>query len=336
MELIINLNDGLKAIYDFIVKLEILKCFQILYSDIRILVTTGMRQGNDRLATSCILSSKVQNSSFFCRKTDDYLFEVAGSFGINCDGTIIVGGGKNKSWENLSDVFEFTGKSFRSLNPLNFPRSWAAVAFIKNCVIVAGGDGKGKMIEYFPKIESFCSSCWQICEDELPEHLSLKSHQLSVLKDKLILTGGWDTNDIKSGNHLPHRSVFEGNVTFDEQMRLRIKWKRLAPMMHPRAGHMAVIINENLFCVGGPRAGGIASTTEYFEFDTGEWKSGPKLSCGLYKAQACYDDKLVIITGGLRDGLHSDVISTFDPINGLIPIEGKLDCNRSDHVAVML
>ena len=119
---------------------------------------------------------------------------------------------------------------------------------------------------------------------------------------------------------------------------MRIKWKELPPMNKPRAGHIAVVLDGMLFCIGGPVRNGASITSEYFDYKSCKWKNGPDLSTGILNSRACYDVSLgyCIITGGQRDGKHSSSVSCFEPHKGLTEVIGELDDNRSNHITVLL
>ena len=129
-------------------------------------------------------------------------------------------------------------------------------------------------------------------------------------------------------------------------------------MLENRSDHVAVVLENKLYCIGGLSTNDSSSalkSTEYISLDEiysvgskwqgrfRKWKKGPDLHCTLYKAkalvsQSIFDPSLqqCIITGGIRNGKNSSKISLFDPRKGLIDIEGELDIERCEHVAVLL
>ena len=170
----------------------------------------------------------------------------------------------------------------------------------------------------------FRSNQWHICSDKLPSKLN--GHQLAVFKNKLILTGGIIHGEGTTNN------VWEGNLSFEPE--LRIIWTSLPSMHETRKYHVSVVINENLFCIGGVNT----NTTEYFCFTTNSWKMGPKLPFKLYGAKVIFNptSHQCIIIGGKRDNEPTSKVSLFDTLKGLIDIEGTLGAALFHHIAVLL
>jgi N-acetylneuraminic acid mutarotase len=121
-------------------------------------------------------------------------------------------------------------------------------------------------------------------------------------------------------------------------------------MLTGREQHVAVVIDNKLFCLGGTikarttpdelMVKGIKSV-EYFTFTTNKWQKGPDLPYTLlsvYDAQAIFDgvSKQCVITGGVRDGEISSKVSVFHPQKGMQDIQEVLDIGRGQHVAVLM
>jgi hypothetical protein len=164
---------------------------------------------------------------------------------------------------------------------------------------------------------------WRVCDDRLPCRVSY--HQMNLFQNKLILTGGWTIGRASS-------KVWKGIISFNQK--LRVNWFPLPSMMENRYGHVTVLIQDKLFCIGGWGK----KSTEYFSFENNCWNKGPELPFILGGAKAVLNKKQnqCFLLGGLRDSEYSASISLFDPINGVTNIEGSFGIPRSFHSAVLL
>ena len=187
--------------------------------------------------------------------------------------------------------------------------------------------------------DSFRFNHWKVCSDKLPE--GVKDCRINVLHDKLIITGGYYHERCSN-------KVWEGTISFDPE--LRTNWTTLPSMLTGRENHLAVVIDNKLFCIGGtikasatPRKLTKESikSVEYFTFATNKWRKGPDLPFTLstsHDAQATFDgvSQQCIITGGIRDGEISSKVSVFHPQKGMHDIQEVLDIGIGHHVAVLL
>ena len=63
-----------------------------------------------------------------------YLTRTSGGYGVNCNGRIIIGGGRDSSNGILKNVFEFNSKfkhlnNFKEIQPMNFGRFCSSAIF---------------------------------------------------------------------------------------------------------------------------------------------------------------------------------------------------------------
>jgi hypothetical protein len=149
---------------------------------------------------------------------------------------------------------------------------------------------------------------------------------MNLLQDKLVITGG-------RINGSSSNKVWQGIISFNQQ--LRVNWTPLPPMMETRFEHVAVVMQEKLFCIGGKGGG---KSSEYFCFNTNRWLKGPELPFTLWRSKAILtkQQNQCFLVGGIRDGVCTGTITLFDPIKGAINIEGCLDFPRVRHIAVLL
>ena len=228
-------------------------------------------------------------------------------------------------------MFEFSNNKFTEIKPSSTGRSYCSSLYIPpvlqnhGLLLVAGSTvRKGRnTMEYLIMNNDFKNNNWSVCEDNLPSNLS--EHQMNLLQNKLILTGGW-INGISSNN------VWQGVISFNQK--LRVNWSPLPPMMEIRHSHVSIVIQDKLFCIGGNGS----NSSEYYTFETNRWQKGPELPFKLYRAKAVLTKKQnqCFLLGGYRDYKESENISLFDPIKGVTNIEGSLDIPRASRIAVLI
>ena len=254
-----------------------------------------------------------------------------GGFGVNCNNTVIIGGGEDSSHKVLKDVFQWTSNQFVPMQPLNFSRYYCSSVYVPldtekqdGVLIVTGSYGEGgDTIEYLNIDGSTRSNKWVTCVDKLP--CELYGHQMTLHQGKIIISGGMGIEDFSN-------QIWEGTITIQDK--LRVEWKSLAPMLERRIFHVSLITNEHLYCIGGMDL----NTTEFYSFKKKTWEKGPDLPFTLDSAQ-CVHNPITnqhFIIGGLCDGKKSSKIYTWDPKKSLIEVKGEIDIPRNDHIAVKL
>ena len=184
-------------------------------------------------------------------------------------------------------------------------------------------------MEYLKMDGNFKSNSWQLCPDLLPLKIEC-GHQLNLLRGNLILTGGqlgWPKYEDSS-------QAWEGTIYFDPV--LRIKLTPLPGMKKDRRDHVAFVIGDTIYCVGGNRL----NCTEYFSYETNSWQKGPDLPFTLSntKGVVYHTSKRFICIGGDRDGkvAESPKIGYFYPQKGLVDINGELEYACSSHFASLI
>jgi hypothetical protein len=255
---------------------------------------------------------------------------------VNCNGRIIVGGGSLLG--NYSNkVYMLESNGYKEIQSLNFPRSHCSAAYYlsssKNhddVLIVAGDFTGGNSMEYIIMNDSFHSNHWSVCCDQLP--LRSCSHQLNIIQNKLILTGG---DFLHNSKKISNNEVWEGQISFEPE--LRVKWTPLPSMLESRRDHVAAVIGDKLFCIGGYNM----KSTEYYSFETNDWKKGPDLPYSLWQAKSVVNpaSQECFIIGGFRTGSRKFVVGVFDPIKGFIGIPNEFEVSKHGlvhHIAVLL
>ena len=263
---------------------------------------------------------------------------------VNCGNLSLVGGLQ----ESRCRIFEYKSREYKQLSTLNFNGPFSSLLYFssdsklqENVVIAIGsptyydlvfGVGGSNCIEYLIMNESFRSNLWKICKDKLP--LIVSDYQINLFENKIILTGGYNCQDREYTNQ-----VWQGNITFEDS-ELRVTWSLLTPMLEKRFNHVAVVIRECLYCLGGEEDEDKEDlrSTECYSFKTGKWTYGQDLPCGLSQAKAVVDRslKLCLIIGGVRDGVRTSKVSLFDPYDGLSDIEGVIDIDSYNEMSIVL
>ena len=262
----------------------------------------------------------------------DYFSPLLGGFGIQCNGRVVCGGGNDSRGRRYKNTYTWHSNLFREINQLSFARSFSAAVYVppnihthEGILLVAGGSGEGGTLEYLVMNDSFECQDWRVCKDDLP--YMVEGHQIDILKNKLILTGG-----CISGDEPSIKDVWEGNFSFEEE--LRVKWSPLPPMIERRCYHVSVVIKEKLFCLGGQDK----KSTEYFSFTTNTWQKGPDLEGTLSGAKGVLNPSTgqYFIVGGYCDEGFSNKVYVFDTQKGLIDTTGRVNIPRQYHIAVLL
>ena len=293
--------------------------------------------GYTRTLQTWVLSLRQNNQGSFeatYKPGPDYYKPITSGFGVNCNGRIICGAEWNHSYNEVHNVVvTVENNRFVEINPLTTKRTQCSSLYIpldlvnqEGLLLVAGSsilEGKNTM-EYLMINNDFRINKWVLCEDNLP--CSIAGHQMNLLQNKIILTGGM-ADRIKSNK------AWLGTISFNKKF--RVNWSPLSPMMDDRYCHVAIVIQEKLFCIGG--CGN--NTTEYFSFETNSWEKGPDLPFTLNTAKAVLtkQQNQCLLLGGYRDNKESRNIILFDPITGVTILEGSLDRNIAQfYIAVLI
>ena len=316
----------------------------LFFSAIHILISCGETKGGSISKSGVISLSQNAQGSFQTtyKPSKDYFRPICGGFGVNCNGKIICGAGQtftNYYTKNLNNVFECLSGNFTEIQPLTTGRILCSSLYIPpaleyhhGLLLVAGSRGiyvggidgaGGNKMEYLMVNNEVKTNNWRECDDSLPGRASL--HQMNLLQNKLILTGG-----VIDG--FASNKVWQGIISFNQN--LRVNWSPLPPMREDRVGHAAIVIQDKLFCIGGQGS----QSSEYFSSESNCWRKGPEISFKLSGAKAVLTKKQnqCFLLGGWRDGNYSENIILFDPIKGVTNIEGSLDIGHSIDLAVVI
>ena len=273
-----------------------------------------------------------QDSSAARGYQSEYFRKASGVFSVSLGGEVIVGGGRDSSYKCLKEAWVFQGGQFKQLQPLIKPRTCSAALYYpaspqnqNSYVICSGGlswGGYEKSVEYLTLGDGLTTTPWRLSND-LP--FKVCNHQLNILGGKLVLTGGRNGDSGESSNQ-----VYEGSISFDP---FNVKWTPLPSMLQSRTGHVAFVVADKLYCIGGYNG----KSTEFFSYKSNTWERGPELPVHLYGAKGVVDpstNKLILI-GGRRNGAISPKIGFFDK-TGYIEMNIELTSPRHSHFAAIM
>ena len=277
--------------------------------------------------------------------------------GVKCNDRIICGGGFQSFYEKyggdeyddcddiaLKDMYEWSASQFMPIKPFNIRYYEMSSVYVPPditntdgvLIVISGYHGTLGTMQYLIMDDMFRSNDWNICSDRLPCHIP----QINILGNKLILTGGGDAD---RWGEITNK-VWEGSVSFEKE--LRVKWALLPPMRRHRVDHVSVVIDDEIFCIGGgcepPKRTNSDGkthdyTTEFFSFKSNVWQKGPDLPFPLERAKAVFN-KLTKQCFIVEGSIFSDGnVYFFDPEKGLIDIvRENEDIFPNGHIAVLL
>ncbi len=225
------------------------------------------------------------------------------------------GGGPAFKSLNLSEVYDPKTDRWSSLRPMPTLRSGAMAATIGDAIYVIGGgfkkpDGKFKFLTtvevYFPKEDR-----WETGPDLLQPHDYPAS---TILDGQIYIIGGHHPNATEGGPQT------DPAFSFSERWSPGMKgWEEIAPMPTPRFAASAVVMNGQLWALGGvaftPQGFNEYDRIEIFDPKSGKWTvNSLKLPWGSAGQGACVVNDRLYIFGGFRGdegiGTHGAV---YDP-----------------------
>ena len=250
--------------------------------------------------------------------------------------------------DKTCNVFEYDLKYSKRISNLNFKGHFYSLLFFlppsksqEKILIATGyssyydlifGTEGSNCIEYLVLNDSYRTNSWMVCKDKLPSTVS--DYQINIYKDQIILTGGYHCDDREYSNQ-----VWQGNIVFDGT-ELRVGWTLLKPMHEKRLNHVAIVIGDFLYCLGGEEDEDKDDlrSTECYSFEAKKWVKGKDLSVGISQAKGVVVEalKLSFIIGGVRDGVKSSKVSLFDPVEGFLDIEREIDLDSYNEMSAVL
>ena len=342
-------------------------CLFFIFSGIKILILTRRNQDYGQIQTGVLTlrSDSTQNFKATYEPVSNSFGDRHNLIATNGGSVSFIGGMMDMMDDDLMDseivdslesrtnnrtcyVFEYDLKDSKRISNLNFKGPFSSLLYFspssksQEKVLIATGYSsyydlifgtKGSnRIEYLILNGSYRTNSWKVCKDKLPS--SVSDYQINKYKDKIILTGGYHCDDREFSNQ-----VWQGNIVFDGT-ELRVSWTLLKPMHDKRLNHVAIVIGNSIYCLGGEEDEDKddLKSTEYYSFETKEWARGKDLSFGLSQGKGVVVEalKLCFIIGGVRDGVKSSKVSLFDPVEGILDIEREIDLDSYNEIAAIL
>ena len=143
-----------------------------------------------------------------------------------------------------------------------------------------------------------------------PPHLpfGINHTAMAVHDGKLYLAGGFLEGESETDRFLEYDPATG-------------RWSELPPMATARGGAAAAVIGDRMYVVdGGPQPYGVSDPRgpykmlEIFDFETGEWSSGPPPPVAVHHVSAAVIDGKLYMAGGRVDHeTSSDAFVSYDP-----------------------
>ena len=334
----------------------------IIISVTKILVSSSSTNPENKTVKSGILTLRHMCTEDSMQATyervQDHFTPTYAGFAANCNGRIICGERVSRvgvsaleyirGLERSKNVYLFEDNRFTQIKSLNCKRLDPSVVYFPpnivndaGVLIITSESGLKNRMEYLIMDDSFRCNDWHMCLDCVP--VKIHTHQTNIFQNKLILTGGelhraateWEKWD-KQVDEITESNAWEGTISFEPE--LRVKWNPLPAMIVHRYYHVAVVIGDKLFCIGGHNT----KSTEYYSFVTNSWQKGPDLPFILHGATGVVNPILgqcFIVCSIAMDDLgnnYSSKVYLFDPQKGLIDVKGEFDIGRMNNIAVLL
>ena len=241
--------------------------------------------------------------------------------------SLIMGG------KNSNRCFEFNQEEYQNIPSLNVNRYDAASSFIRNKVVIAGGDDGGRYldtIEILDLDESNHGSQWIESPSKSP--FKVVRHTLVTFENKLYVIGGSYGRLNGYGRLVMNDldTIWQGTIWKLGQNK-RISWVKMClRLQKKRSSHFSFVISNQIIIFGGHVEG-----EDFVEIlERKELKQGPKVPFELNAScdQAVLDRKDRIIITSHRYGLivYDHKQGTFK-MYGSFKLKEKLD----DYAAIL-
>ena len=140
-------------------------------------------------------------------------------------------------------------------------RSWAATALWNDKIIISGGWSAEKTIIKTSECFDLEDSCW-IDFPDMPTITG--AHSLVTYKNKLILIGG--------GSKEAYNTVWEL-----DPVQKNAEWKPLPLMKYPSYQFPGIVLDNEIYAVGGQQGVNLPHLSRVEIFDGERWRDGPSL-----------------------------------------------------------
>jgi len=172
--------------------------------------------------------------------------------------------------------------------------------------LLGGLDSRGRIlssvVEYDPSTGAWASKA------SLPQPVALAA--AAATESAIYLVGG------RSGS-----AILADTDVYDQTVD---SWSQMEPMTTARWSHMAAVVGQKLYVMGGIKGKGGSRRTldsvEILDLETGTWTAGESLPGAVHSSAVAVSDGKIFVLGGRKgtgtSGSGSDRVFVFDPDEG--------------------
>lgn len=202
---------------------------------------------------------------------------------------VILGGfapGSGGTFGNASrDVWRLQGDRWVRMPPLNRARGAAAAGVAGRRIVVAGGQGGGRLV---PETEVFDGNAWRL------------RAPIPTPRDHVAGAAGGPFLYVAGGRKLSIESVLGAFERYDPA---RDRWETLPDLPTPRGGFGAAFTGATIVTVGGEGPVGTYEHVEAYDVGSRRWASLPVLPLARHaSAVAVIGGRLLVAAGGPQAG----------------------------------
>ncbi len=232
---------------------------------------------------------------------------------------IFVIGGEGEAGAPLrrTDLYDITANRWESLAPLPTATSNLAAAAIGNAVYVAGGTWDAAPSDNAPPVLN--PLLWRLDIDantweslgEIP--VPVAGAALAASEDTLYLVGGWDGVAMRD-EIWAYTPAAAGAQPAGAQPAgaVEANWELVGRIAAPRAFMGAVVVNQQLYVVGGFDGQRELARVDVFDLAEARWRALPPMAAARSGFSLVYDGiALVALGGGWLDSVTTH--ERFDP-----------------------
>ena len=217
------------------------------------------------------------------------------------DELVVMGGWEPRGSDPAGDisnrVYALRDGNWVSLPSLNRPRAAGAATVVGNRIVVVGGQADGKLIG---TAEVFDGKQWNETE-RIPtprEHLAAASDGRFV-----YAVGGRALSPDKN------------TAALERYDPVRDRWERLADMPTARGGLAAVLVDGNLFAIGGERPTTVLGDVESYNIASGTWSTLSPMRRPRHGSTAAAIGRSVYSLGGAPRPGHASAVATSEVLS---------------------
>ncbi|CAK8689885.1 unnamed protein product [Clavelina lepadiformis] len=234
---------------------------------------------------------------------------------------LLMGGRQGRTYYNSVEMLDLNDENLKwdsNLPSMGEKRCGFASALLNGLVYCAGGkndNGRLSSCESYNPEERKWSSIRNM-------NIKRSSHSLVSARGLLYALGGRDDNTCST---LMGWGVDSKTTNTAECYDPRNgKWEYIPPMNTGRFGLTAVVLNNEIYAIGGHDGSNYVSSVEKYNLDTKTWIDVPSMSEKRYGGSACVVDGLIWVFGGY----DCKTIEFYDPTANKWQVSTNMDRER--------